>query len=173
MKVIDVFSGRRGFSRAFTERGHDVLTIDADPSFNPDICGDVRDISLPPRFDTFLAAPPCTEFSKFGLPDSWWPEKTPPSLELVQETRRLRIESGAKWWVIENVKGAVRFLNPVLGHYTKRVGSRYLWGDFPPFYSRPKFGKWRLGPARDRAARRAEIPFEISWGLCVAMEAFA
>jgi len=50
------------------------------------------------------------------------------------------------------------------------VGSRYLWGEFPIFDTPKVYGKWRLPPSEDRAAKRSEIPKGISLALCMAIE---
>lgn len=44
MKVIDLYSGLGGWGAAFLDRGHDVLSVDIEPSFNPDIVSDIRDL---------------------------------------------------------------------------------------------------------------------------------
>lgn len=73
MKVLDVYSGKKGWSKPFADRGHDVLTIDIEPKFKPDICADL--LKITPEylkqfgpFDIILALPPCTEFSKASMP---------------------------------------------------------------------------------------------------------
>lgn len=44
MKVLDLFSGLGGWSAAFKDRGHNVLTVDIEPKFNPDYCMNIMDV---------------------------------------------------------------------------------------------------------------------------------
>lgn len=37
MRVLDLFSGLGGWSAAFRDRGHEVITLDIEPKFKPDI----------------------------------------------------------------------------------------------------------------------------------------
>lgn len=166
MRVLDLFSGLGGFSAAFKHREHEVVTIDIDERFKPDIVADILDIrdSDLPTFDVVLASPPCLEFSRESMP--WKRTGKMPSMELVNHTLRLIEGLNPSCWVLENVKGAV----PYLGSPTKRVGSRYLWGDFPLFIGKPEYGKEKLAPSPNRAALRAKVPFSLSLALCQAIE---
>jgi site-specific DNA-cytosine methylase len=63
---LDLFAGLGGFSSAFEDAdGWDVVTVDIQERFNPDIRADVLDLrpSDLPDADVVLASPPCTEFS--------------------------------------------------------------------------------------------------------------
>ena len=44
MKVLDLFAGLGGFSEAFRQRGHQVITVDVEEKFHPDICIDILDM---------------------------------------------------------------------------------------------------------------------------------
>lgn len=96
-----------------------------------------------------VASPPCQEFSKYAMPfGSLWLEnhrmdddgapagdylgKPCPSTRLFQTCFRLQREASEAAgrpipMVIENVKGAQRFVGRAAWHY----GSYYLWGDVP------------------------------------------
>jgi len=174
MLMIDLFSGLGGASQAMKERGWDVITVDINPDFSPDICCDIQDFNYSgPPPDLVWASPPCTEFSKASLPSSWVCNggiHKEPDLSLVLATIRIIKEIRPRWWVIENVRGAVRYFKPILGDYQKKSGSRYLWGNFPIFDCDPGFGKWRLPPSRDRAAIRSLIPSQLSRAIAIACE---
>ena len=43
MLMLDLFSGLGGASKAMKERGWEVITVDNNPKFNPDICIDIRE----------------------------------------------------------------------------------------------------------------------------------
>lgn len=177
MKVLDLFSGLGGFSQAFKDRGHQVTTLDNEKKFNPDICIDIM------RYDPFyihqlaydiiLASPPCTEFSKSQMPDSWKCKQKygcNPDTGLLEKTIEIIDRIKPKYWVIENVSGARKYFKPFLGEYKKKVGSRYLWGEFPDFECKPVYGKWKLPKTDDRPALRSLIPYNLSMALCRAME---
>ena len=70
-----------------------------------------------------------------------------------------------RYWVLENVRGAV----PYLGQPVRRVGPTYLWGRFPFFLASPVFWKEKLS-SKD-VMKRSMIPRQISEGLRVAIEA--
>jgi len=171
--VLDLFSGLGGFSQAFKDRGHDVVTIDNNPEFNPDILADIltMDINMLWNYDVILASPPCTEFSKSMMPDSWNKNRTVnPDTKLTERTIEIIKRVKPKYWIIENVCGARKFFKPILGEYKKKVGSRYFWGEFPIFDCKPVYGKWKLPPSKNRPALRSLIPYELSLAICVSME---
>lgn len=120
MQVLDLFSGLGGWSKAFKDRGHNVVTVDNNPKFKPDICKDIMDLTkmdfIDYDFDIILASPPCTEFSKSMMPDSWNKNRTvTPNTKLVEKTIKLINEINPRYWIIENVRGAVPFFKPILG----------------------------------------------------------
>ena len=173
MNVLDLFSGLGGWSKAFQDRGHTVVTVDNEKKFNPVICKDI--IKLEKKdfngydFDIILASPPCTEFSKSTMPKSWTSVKKygcNPNLLLLAKTVLLIQELNPKWWVIENVRGAVPYFDLLIGKPIKKVGSRYLWGNFPVIDVLPTHGKWKLPPSENRAALRSLIPYNLSLAIC-------
>lgn len=175
MKVLDLFSGLGGWSKAFKDRGHKVITLDNNLDFNPDVCKDIMEVNKKDFqgiiFDVILASPPCTEFSKASFPPSWNKNrKVNPDTKMVERTIEIIQELKPKFWIIENVRGAVKFFKPLLGDYKKRVGSRYLWGIFPDFECKPIYGKWKLPPIKNRPALRSLIPYELSFAVCEAIE---
>lgn len=173
MRLLDLCCGRKGVSRQFP--GWDITTVDINPKFQPDIVADVNSLHLEGEFDLVWASPVCKEYSKVGLPKSWkcnGGKHTPPDMRLFLNCYRIIRYLNPRWWVIENVRGAVPYFSLVLGNPVK-YGSRYLWGSFPPIDPDRKkcYGKWKLPPTEDRAEIRSEIPAELSRALCVACEA--
>lgn len=171
MKVLDLFAGLGGFSQAFKDRGHEVHTLDNDPQFHCTFIMDVRDGIPAGGYDVILASPPCNEFAPWGMPPSWHPNRKIPDLSLIYATLKIIDRLKPRWWVIENVRGSVKFLKPILGKPVIR-GFQYLWGEFPLI---PKFkptgkGKELLSPSKERAALRSLIPYNLSLALCIAME---
>jgi len=168
MKVLDLFSGLGGFSKAFKDRGHEVIQLDCDPQFSPDICMDVMEFEPEGYYDIILASPPCNEFSRESMP--WIKTGVKPGLYLVERAKEIIENAYNEWWVIENVRGAVKWVKPILGDPVKRVGSRYLWGEFPIFDAEHVYGKEKLFPSPNRAAVRSLIPYPLSLNLCIACE---
>ena len=111
-------------------------------------------------------------------------------MDLVREALRVIREARPEYWVVENVRGAIRFFRPVLGEPAYRDGTWYLWGRFPGWLmpdARRHFkgGKRerecvvRSGPSAGRviakhraawgnSARIAMIPYAIARGLAEA-----
>jgi len=98
----------------------------------------------------------------------WCRTGNAPALGLVEAARRIIRECGPQWWVVENVRGAKRYLDPILGAHRASYGPFFLWGMFPPFRCRAKAFKEKL-PSR-RKAERARIPDALSTALAVACE---
>ena len=67
MRILEVFSGTKSFSKAFAKHGWECTTIDISGEFEPDICCDVMDLDLtrwePGYFDYIHCSPPCQNFS--------------------------------------------------------------------------------------------------------------
>ncbi len=175
MRVLDLFSGLGGFSQGFRDRGHEVITVDIVREFNPSIQGDVRYLPIreSAHFDVILASPPCDDFSKAEKP--WYDEDDydiDRGMELVYVTKEIIDRLRPRFWVVENVRGAVKYFRHVFGPIRQRCGSRYLWGNFPRFHCRHEecYGKWELWSHPMRKALRSKIPYEISINLCKAIE---
>ena len=175
MRVLDLCCGRKSATGAFQKAGHEVVTVDINPKFNPDICADINELHLesPGDYDFIWASPVCTDYTKANLPASWkcnGGKHTPPDMCLFLNCYRIIRYLNPRWWVIENVRGSIPYFRLVLGEPVKRVGSRVLWGEFPIFDTSAKYGKWKLSPTPDRAEIRSEIPAGISKALCMACE---
>ena len=177
--VLDLFSGLGGWSKAFKDRNHQVVTVDNNSKFKPDICKNIIKLSGNDlngyNFDIILASPPCTEFSKSCMPETWTSVKKygcNPNLLLLAKTVLLIQELNPKWWIIENVRGAVPYFDLLIGKPIKKVGSRYLWGNFPIVDCKNKYGKWKLPPSKNRSALRSLIPYELSLNVCKSMESY-
>lgn len=146
-RVLDLFAGLGGFSQAFEESERwEVVTVEIDPEFDPDIVADVFDL-LPSDFgdfDVILASPPCTQFSfaassleRFvdGEPQT---DDARDAVSLVYHTIGLIRGLNPDFWFMENPQG---WLRQVIGDPDARVtfcqyGRDYmkptdLWGDHP------------------------------------------
>lgn len=151
MRVIDLFSGLRGWSDPFLARGHEVVTVDLDPRFGADMIADVgllQPWGFPWQPDIVLASPPCEKFSVMTIGRHWHHDGTPKTpdaavaIRLVERTLYLIEKLQPAFWIIENPRAKLRVLPPMAGlerrtvTYCKFGESRMkptdLWGGFPP-----------------------------------------
>jgi hypothetical protein len=170
---IDLFSGLNGASLVFEEAGWTVIRVDNSPKFRPTIIADIKTLTLRTRAKVVWSSPPCEEFTKRRLPKSWkcnGGKHTEPSMDLVIAAKRIIDEINPEYWIIENVPGAYPYITPYLKMEPKRIGSRYLWGEFPIFDTSARPNKWKMSPSKDRPEKRAKIPRNISMALLKSME---
>lgn len=178
-RMLDLFCGRWGWSRAFAARGWECVGVDLiEPSDVPTGCifvqQDVLGMSrIPDDFEFICASSPCQEFALFGMPH-FWPNPPYPELgiRLFNHTRALLWRSGRPL-VMENVRAAQRFV----GNATMACGPFMLWGTgVPPLMpqgvnkgmsqqrdaSGRRRGELEHVSKKERAARGAQIPSELA-----------
>ncbi len=176
LTFLDLCSGLGGASQPALDRGWRVIRVDIDPHFKPDIVADVRALPLRPfHVDVLWASPPCTEFTKASLPQSWantW--KNPPNIEAGMILVRAAIASvdlvKPSFWLLENVLGSRKFIEPILGRASAIVPGHAFWGNLAWRCPKTKGHKWRLPPSPERTALRAKIPYSIGEAICRAVE---
>jgi hypothetical protein len=166
--MLDLCAGLGFASRAMKQRGWDVITLDYDARFNCDITADVRDFHYTGlRPDLIWASPPCDEFAREFMP--WCATGKTPSTDLVEACWRIIQEVRPRYWVIENVKGSVKYISAILGQPAYVCNPFYLWGNFHDIsHVHVKSHKEKLSSSR--AAERAMIPLELSWAMASAIE---
>jgi hypothetical protein len=153
MRMYDLFSGLGGASQAFLEGGWSVCRFEknsmlADPK-SEDYVPLTDEIDLThenaakalaypeDKVDFLWASPPCDEFSlafpaprsvasREGKLDEYEPDMKPlmATLEIIRLVK-------PRYWAIENVQGAIRYFEPHIGKHRMKIGSMYLWGNFP------------------------------------------
>ncbi len=142
MKVLDLFCGMGGWSIGFHREGFDCLGVDiVDVGYPYDfIHQDIHDFdgSDYSRIDVVVASPPCTEFSRLKTLYGHGSNRKAPAdpakgMELVKQAKRIIDEAQPKFWLIENVGGAVPYFKSLLGEPRFVRRPFYLWGDFPRF----------------------------------------
>jgi site-specific DNA-cytosine methylase len=168
MLMLDLCSGLGGASAAMVARGWKVITVDNNPVFNPSVIVDIRIWQYSgPRPDLIWCSPPCNEFSRSFLP--WIKDKGQPDLSIVLACKLIIELASPRFWIIENVKGAMSWFDPVLGYPAYVCNPFYLWDRFPDIsYLKLKSNKEKL--SSDRAALRAKIPFKLSYALAYHIE---
>ena len=196
MRVLDLFCGRKGWSRAFQERGHQVWTVDIKKKFQPTIIGDVANLEPMPSFDIILASPPCETFSVASLPTHWHKknprtENAHAAIRLAKRTLWFIERSAPRFWVLENPAGMMKYaigppycLITLCQYGAKWRKATHLWGQLPPSF--PVKHCARGSPCHESAPRghhgggvqgvrspdiRAEMPYGLSLAMCKAAEA--
>jgi hypothetical protein len=169
MLMLDLCSGLGGASSTFRQAGWDVITVDCDPSFEPDIVADVRTWSwYGRRPDLIWASPPCDEFSREFMP--WCKTGQAPSLEIVSGCKRIIDEVKPDWWSIENVIGSVNYIRPLLGNYRMHYGAFYLWGNFPDLGRPAVVMRKKESFSSKEHKKRAMIPIGLSLAMLNAIQ---
>ena len=180
MLIFDLYCGRGGWAKGLIDSGHRIIGFDI-MDFHREYPGTFVQCDLMEmekkdflkygsRIDMIVASPPCTEFSKTDMPPSWKSVKAhPPNIEIAKElfdrVYEIVVELHPTYFLIENVRGARKFMPGCIGH----KGSRYFWGNYPDFElfgsGDDIYGKTKLSPTPDRAIIRSMIPYSIARGL--------
>lgn len=168
-RMLDLFAGLGGASAAMVARGWSVTTVEIDETF-PAYHRDVTTYSPPVgSFDLVWASPPCTEFSRESMP--WCRTGNVPSVDLVREAMRVIDQAKPRFWVIENVRGSLKWLRPILGQPIAHLGPVWLWGVVPDGIVWPAHvAPYKQNLSSRRRAERSRIPVAISEALAKAVE---
>ena len=180
---IDLCSGLGGFSQAFVDAGWDVIRVDYDAKFAPDIVADVRELLKDEWFmalrpEVVLTSPDCTYFSRA---DDWPRPGIFGALSTAGACLEIVARMRPKYWGLENpAEGMLRWfigaptrrirLNSFGYRTVKRTG---LWGNFPMGLindspnRNPPGVKWENGPRS--SAVRARLPIGLSQAILEAV----
>jgi len=144
------------------ERGWEVITVDIESKFEPDIVADIINFHWGGKdLDLIWLSMPCLEFSREDQP--WTRKGIVPDMSLVLAGLRIIDQSHPRFWVCENVRGAIKWFRPYMGDYRYHVGPFYLWGFFPiPGKVNQKGWVNKINVTNHRAEERAKIPFSLS-----------
>jgi hypothetical protein len=186
--MVDLFAGFGGQSEAFHQcERWQVLRLDNNPLLNGVenmVTVDVKNLqphsSAVARIEYFHASPPCTEFSRAyaAIAPTMQREgkEFQPDMSLIIEALRIKDALAPRWWSLENVKGSIPFIEPILGPPRQIIGSYVYWGNFPEvkvdvskLRTKAQKDKRHAGPLR--ANHRAHVDFEISRAFKEAIEA--
>lgn len=172
LRVLDLFAGAppHGWSAAFRDRGHEIVTLDWEQRFGADLQIDILaldGIDQIGRFDVILASPPCETFSVASIGHHWtggrraYQPRTDAcrrGLAIMRKTFALIEAAAPPYYVIENPRGVMRKLAPRAPTATtwfcqwgeSRAKPTDLWTNVPMHF--PPVSQWRFRP-RPRAAR--------------------
>lgn len=193
MNMLDLFSGLGGASEAFLQNGWEVKRIENNMllkgvpnthvmdvvQFERQLESFICQYGKPEQIKLVWASPPCTAFStgyssKKMIAARAGVEYEPgDAIELVKSAKHIIDLLDPQYWVIENVRGSIKHLKPILGEPTLIIGPYVLWGRFPSFEFKPSQTKamkdtWSTDPLR--ANRKALIPYKLSDALREAIE---
>lgn len=181
MIMLDLFSGLGGASEPFKQHPDwTVLRVDNEPLILqevPETC--IADISNAldrgrwwqshMKVDLLWASPPCTQFSTAN------PNRQPHlGIPLVETAIEIIDLVKPTCWIIENVKGSIKHLQPILGPPRLILGPYVFWGNFPLFwvdmdgYSKMTHDPWSDDPLRPQ--KRAFVPAPIGEALLEALK---
>lgn len=140
MIIYDFFAGTGSATKAFEDKGHKVIKIELDESFE----ADERDIlkltaneliAKYGRPDFIWASPPCTTFSVASIGRHWTVDKKPKTsearlgIELVKKTLELiSALNPVKGWLLENPRGMLR-KQEFMAKYERRTVTYCQYGD--------------------------------------------
>ena len=137
--LLDLCCGMGGWSIGFHRAGFECTGIDTlDLAYPYDlILADVRDWTPETKYDVVVASPPCTEFSQLTRLAISRGQRGPTDIKgamnLVKACVRIIEEAKPRFWILENVFGAVDHISEVLGRPVLVRRPWFLWGKFPPF----------------------------------------
>lgn len=143
MNCLDLYSGLGGASEAFVQSPDwEVLRIEINPSLAHIPCTRIIDARglMPEVFandwDLIIGAPPCREFSQgYSAPIPTAQREGidfKPDMTDVLNCIRIIKSLEPRYWIIENVIGAIEHFRPHLGDPRQIVKPFVLWGNFPP-----------------------------------------
>ncbi len=177
MNILDLYCGLGGWAIGFLKKGHDVTGYDiidfSEKYPGKFVKADLLTFNDFPPADIIVASPPCTDFSKSSFPSTWksvqrYPPDIQKALQLFSRVYEIVQMVRPKYFIIENVRGAQKYVGKARMH----IGSRYFWGNFPLFSvgnADDIYGKTNMPPSKDRAALRSVIPMSISRNFCEAV----
>ena len=188
-KMLDLCAGFGGQSEAFHLGGWEVMRLDNNPLLSEVEKMEIFDIYDESLDDLWLsdvhvdyvhAGPTCHQFSTaYSAPrgiaeragDEYYPTE---GVRLVKRCKQIIDYIQPSYWSIENVRGSIKYLTPILGEPHLIVGPYVYWGNFPLFDinvadlpSKSQLDK-RWSPLRMN--HRAQCPLALSQAFFDAME---
>jgi hypothetical protein len=194
MKVLDLCSGFGGFSEAFFRCPHwQVMRIEINSLLSEvpdteiidvlefrDILADMIERGYQPaRPDLILASPPCRDFSTgFSSPRSQSAidgelNSYQPDMSILKACLDIISMLKPTYYIIENVRGSIRYFEPYLGKPICSVGAWWFYGKFPSFNVNLEVPEKRTMDKRHsplRVQHKSVIPLVVSQSIKKAIE---
>lgn len=195
LKCLDLCAGFGGFSEAFHKSPHwEVMRIDNNPllagvenmeiidifEFRDHLHNMIERGYCPDKVDLIVASPPCHAFSMgWSAPRAVASregrlEQYQPDMSILEATLDIIKMLNPTYYIIENVKGAIRYFEPYLGEPNQSFKAWHFWGKFPHMNvnvanlpTKASLDK-RHSPLRTNY--RSVVPYEISMSLLHAIE---
>lgn len=135
--VLDLCSGTGSATESFlVHPNFKVIRVDFDPRFSTVPYTRIKNvlewmdwIDELGHIDLVWASPPCTEFSLAANAHRPRPEN--PDMSIVEACLDIIEHLQPRMWILENVRGAIRYFKDKLGDPLQVCGPFYLWGQFP------------------------------------------
>lgn len=196
-RVLDLFSGLEGWSEPWKKIGAEVFTVDINPKFKPSLTADISRLTpsdLPWKPDVLTASPPCEDLAgRFTDSMRKVAVRPPADLTLSKATWELIKATGARVWIVENVRASLRPLSEIFGPLTGRTLNHpppgpwnryvrgpwyihYLWSNVIPEgvvdtaarpWTLPISMRPKCSYSSSAAALRARIPRELAEGFLI------
>lgn len=138
MRVLDLFAGKKGWSKPFEDRGHEVFSVEISRNFpGISLYADILSLSLsdiPWRPDIILASPPCTTYSMMTVSKYWTHdhqprnEKAANALRMVEKAREIISWFPGVYHIIENPRAKLRKM-PVMQDLEIRTVTYCQYGE--------------------------------------------
>lgn len=168
--MLDLYSGTGGASEAmYRSVGWRVIRVENDhqhalvPETRLADASWALNLLADERIELLWASFPCTEFSRLDQP--WTrarlPEGFEPSLDEALKTKNIIEVLKPRFYCIENVRGAIPYLEPIFGPHSQRIGPYFLWTNLPTIDT----GSWnprKKSQDMTGAKQRGAIPIELS-----------
>jgi hypothetical protein len=174
--MFDLGCGLGGASAAMRDRGWNVYRIDRERDVKADRYCDLRSLlTLPRGVDLLWASTCCNQFSVLRLPfRNSVNARKPIDLSVELHVKRLIDESRPRFWLVENVVHARKWLNPIFGPPRATVAGHVIWGNLPllvPWVKPYKFAMdSHTWSGRPRHLKKSLIPYEVSSAIANTVE---
>lgn len=195
LKCLDLCAGFGGFSEAFHKSPHwEVMRIDNNPllagvenmeiidifEFRDHLHNMIERGYCPDKVDLIVASPPCHAFSMgYSAPRAIASregrlEEYQPDMSILKATLDIIKLLNPTYYIIENVKGAIRYFEPYLGQPNQSFKAWNFWGKFPSMQvnvaNLPTKASLDKRHSDLRTNYRSVVPYEISMSLLHAIE---
>ena len=142
MKLLNLFSGTDSVATPWREAGHEVISIDIDPRYCPELCEDILQLSYCklPIVDIIWSSPPCDQYSRartrgpprnLVLADSLVSK----TIEIIQHFEKM---NPRLIWFIENGDSTLLWTREVAKDLTRYVTVDYCCYDGPGYRKRTR-----------------------------------